>query len=200
MFQIRALLSALTLAASGGQTSRDLSYLDKLNEADRLSPSEVARLENALLTTPHDLSVRARLIVQYWQTQEAHPRLRHVIWVIENHPESKLAGSPPAAIDAETGSRAEYEAVKWAWERSIESNARSAPVLGNAALFLAAEEPRRAEDLFRKAWDLEPDNAFRKASIRRFRIRVLQLCDERSNQASCPDPVWLSDLAARLRQ
>ena len=87
----------LSAPAQVSNSARSL-YLDPLLEADRLSPSEAARLENQLLQRPDDLSIRARLISHYFRHATAEPRISHILWVIQHHPGSKLAGSPVTRI------------------------------------------------------------------------------------------------------
>src|SRR5688572_13244344 len=127
--------------------AEELSDLDRLKETNRIPPAEVARLEVSLLSNPHDLSTRARLMSHYFQHAISHPRVAHAIWVIEHHPASKLAGSPIAGVTRSDllNTRSDYEAARLLWLKQSNAHQGNAAVLANAGRFFAAEEPKRAE-------------------------------------------------------
>lgn len=152
------------------EEKRSLSFLDAMQEPGRLSSAAVARLENALLHKPGDLSARARLIVHYTQYALSQPRVEHIVWVIEHHPGSKLAGSPISRIAPASNplsTRADYERARIAWVKQVDSHPKDADVLANAARFFEAEEPERAEALLRRSLVLDPSNQFRVAALAR---------------------------------
>ena len=158
-------LSALAQVSS---SARDLSYLDPLRDADRLSLSKAARLENQLLQRPEDLSVRASLISHYFQHATAQPRISHILWVIQHHPGSKLAGSPVTRVTSShdvLSTRSDYESVRIAWIRQIDANPAQPDILANAAAFFEMEEPSRSEVLLKRALRLQPENKFRLAAL-----------------------------------
>lgn len=182
-----------------GQTTRDLSFLDPLAEKERLAPAEVARLEADLIRNPLDLSARARLLTCYFQYGASQPRVEHIVWVVKNHPESKLAGSPVvriAPVSDTLSTRSDYERVRTLWLTNVEKYRSKASVLVNAGLFFEREEPVRAGELFKRAWTLEPDNGFIRAALINFYSRILSSC-EQANKA-CPDPAWLWEVKLEL--
>lgn len=176
--------------------SQDISH--------RLAPTEVARMETSLLRNPDDLSTRARLMTHYFQHAIAQPRVAHVLWVIEHHPGSKLAGSPVASVTRSDllNTRSDYEAARLLWLRQTEAHPRDAAVLANAGRFFSEEEPRRAEQFLVRAWQLEPENKMRRAALMSFYTRVVAACEFRSqgpaNPKPCLDNDWIREIKLRL--
>ncbi len=189
----------LSAPAQVSNSERDLSYLDPLREADRLSPSEAARLENQLLERPDDLSIRASLISHYFQHATAQPRISHILWVIQHHPGSKLAGSPVTRIGPSQNvlnTRSDYESVRTAWIRQIDANRDQPDILTNAAAFFEIEEPSRSEVLLKRALRLQPENKFRLAALANFYTRAIASCDINANR--CSDRGWITRLKFEL--
>lgn len=189
-------LSALAQVSS---SARDLSYLDPLRDADRLSLSKAARLENQLLQRPEDLSVRARLISHYFQHATAQPRISHILWVIQHHPGSKLAGSPVARVTSShdvLSTRSDYESVRIAWIRQIDANPAQPDILANAAAFFEMEEPSRSEVLLKRALLLQPENKFRLAALASFYTRAITGCDIYADR--CSDRGWITRVKFEL--
>ena len=61
-----------------------------LAEGWHTSPAEAAQLESQLASHPQDVAARTRLISYYYQQMIAEPRTRHILWLIENHPEAEV--------------------------------------------------------------------------------------------------------------
>jgi hypothetical protein len=77
-------------------------------------------------------------------------RLRHILWLIENHPESLLAGLPEAMIDPEGHQLADekgYRQAKDLWLEQAETKKGNAAVRRNAAKFLLLHDQAIAETL-----------------------------------------------------
>jgi hypothetical protein len=193
---------AISVAAAGlaqPLVHRDLSFLDGISEKYRLSDAEVARLETKLIVNPGDMHARARLLTHYFQHEGAQPRLKHIVWVVKNRPDSKLAGSPIVRITPGSNAlstRSDYEAVRTLWLNAVDRHAGDAAVLGNAAWFFEAEEPARAADLFKQSWLLDPENMMRRMALAGFYTRILSRCE--SAAITCPDPAWLTRLKSQL--
>jgi hypothetical protein len=199
------LLAISVLIASAQQrTAGDLSYLDLLHEGYRLTSSDLAREEAELSRNPGDLSARARLISHYFQYAMPQPRFEHVLWVVQHHPESKLAGSPVAAIvpgPNPLNSRSDYERVRSLWLGHLESHPNDPAILSNAATFFEPEETTRAETLFKRAWDLDRDNKMRLAALASFYSRALSACQFHQPNAPrkpCPGPDWIGRVKSSL--
>ena len=167
----------------------------------RLPPTEIARMEAALLRNPHDLSTRARLMTHYFQHAVAQPRVAHVLWIIEHHPDSKLAGSPIASVTRSDllNTRSDYEAARLLWLKQIEVHARNAAVLGNAGRFFSEEEPQRAEQLLIRASELDGENKMRRAALVSFYKQVVAECAQApTSRTRCLDSAWVSGLKGKL--
>jgi hypothetical protein len=199
MFVRATLAVALALVPQTWAEIPLLKDAQGFSEKYRLSPAEVARLETHLIRSPGDLSIRARLLTHYFQFAVGQPRLEHILWVVKNRPESKLAGSPVVRVDPQVdtwSTRNDYEAVRALWNRNVEAFASNPSVLSNAARFFEAEDPVRSADLLRRSWRLDAENRFRRAGLVSFYKRILKRCE--SPDTSCPGPMWLAEIKSQL--
>jgi len=161
-------------------------------------------MEAYLQGNQDDLSTRARLMTHYFQHAIAQPRVAHVLWVIEHHPGSKLAGSPVASVTRADllNTRSDYEAARLLWLKQTEVHPRDAAVLANAGRFFREEEPRRAEQFLIRAWQLEPENKMRRAALVSFYTQVVADCEFRpqapANPRACLDSAWIQEVKSRL--
>jgi len=137
------------------------------SEGRRLSAEQVKALEGRLKNTPDDLPVRARLLGYYFGTAirvegpEATraARRRHILWVIEHHPENDItmlseftidrAGHPLA--DAES-----YSQAKKLWLDQIRQRKDDVRVLIHAAKFFQLPDKALALMLLKQAVQLAP--------------------------------------------
>jgi hypothetical protein len=104
-----------------------------------LTAQAVSVIERRLLTEPDDLEARGQLIANYYLTGVQHPRLDHIFWLIEHHPEASLAAFNSAAIlpgNTAMNSAADYAKAASLWRRQTAIHSADATVLGNAAQFL----------------------------------------------------------------
>jgi hypothetical protein len=127
-----------------------------------LSAAQVAEAERRLLANPDDLETRQRLLIQYHH-EGLHSKtaikdlLRHLLWVIECHPGSELAGGPyafPLSND-------DKGAIRNAWLQQVAKQPQSASVLGNAAkfvIFFSPQDRAQAQIWLETAEALEPAN------------------------------------------
>src|SRR5260370_17919444 len=108
--RLRGVILALPLLV-GAQTRqvKILSPEQLVQQGANLSRSAAQELEAQLEKNPEDLTARAKLLGYYWyqwmQPGEAATkaaRHRHILWLIEHHPDSPVTGLEEAAI-AETG-------------------------------------------------------------------------------------------------
>src|SRR5437899_13097760 len=108
---LRGVLLALPLLA-GAQTRpvTILSPEQMVQQGANLSRGAAQELEAQLEKNPEDLTARAKLLGYYWyqwmQPGEAAAkaaRPRHVLWLIQHHPESPVTGLEEAAIAATDG-------------------------------------------------------------------------------------------------
>jgi hypothetical protein len=135
-----------------------------LAEGWQLTPEGAARLESALAGDPQDVSARVRLISYYHQQMIAEPRIRHILWLIENHPEANVfrvaADLTAMRFPDWTGlnTQAGYERAKALWKRQTERYPTDTRILANA-VDASVFEPDARLRLVRQLRVLEPNNS-----------------------------------------
>ncbi len=143
-------------AKQGRKTDQDLVEL--VQQGSQLSKANVKQLESALKSLPYDFPTRARLLGFYFhkglsifgRTATIEARRRHILWLIENHPESSVAGLPEAIIDPDGHELADEEGYQQArdlWLAQAEKKKDDTAVRRNAAKFLLLHDKAIAESL-----------------------------------------------------
>ncbi len=125
-----------------------------------IAQEQVAWLESQRDAPEHALAARLILMGKYFGSRTATiraSRATHIYWIIEHHPDRKIAGSPEALL-LKFEQAATYEPAGALWTRQCAAHKSNAAVLGNAARFFVLNEPDLAEKLFLSAQTLEPDN------------------------------------------
>ena len=96
-------------------------------------------------------SVRSSSILHYYGSGVREPRIAHILWLVENHPEASptiFASQGILPRDNAQNSFAEYQRVLNAWKQAVASRKGNVEVLRNAARFLqTAGEFEEAEKL-----------------------------------------------------
>jgi tetratricopeptide (TPR) repeat protein len=150
-------------------TSAANTQLDRLaRQAYGMSADQASRLEESLIHDPNDLAARAQLLGYYFAAgrrlspETVHEaRLRHILWLVQNHPESELAGMSEATIDPAGGplaDRAGYEKVKAIWLEQVKTHQDTVMVLVNAAWFFKLPDKAIAAGLLTRAHAIDPGN------------------------------------------
>ena len=143
-------------AKQGLKTNQGLGRL--VQEGRQLSKANVKRLESALKSLPYDYPTRAKLLGFYFHSSlpifgrkaTIKARRRHILWLIENHPGSSIAGLPEAAIEPsghELADEEGYRQAKELWLKQVERNKNNEKVRANAARFLQQHDKAIAETL-----------------------------------------------------
>lgn len=131
------------------------------------SAAEAKTLEDGLKTNPDDLAVRERLIAYYFRAgiEGRDPGLedrreQHVFWLIENHPEAEIAGSPEGLIIFSVGTESAegYQRAKQLWLDQTAKHSDDVKVLRNASYFFSMTERKIGKDLLDKAYALDPED------------------------------------------
>ena len=101
------LLVLANLPPAGAQT-RTLTILSPeqlVQQGANLSQAAAQALEAQLEKNPEDLTARAKLLGYYWygwmkpgEAAAKAARRRHILWLIEHHPDSPVTGLEEAAI------------------------------------------------------------------------------------------------------
>jgi tetratricopeptide (TPR) repeat protein len=120
-----------------------------------LDSSEVDALEAKLVQDPEDFSARRDLLA-YYGFRDRAAKAKHVLWIIEHHPEFPGRG-PDMSLDPIMEDSA-YRQGKALWLQNVKTHPTSALILGNAAAYFLLHDRATAEDLLTKAQVLEPGN------------------------------------------
>jgi tetratricopeptide (TPR) repeat protein len=121
------------------------------------TPEELAALEAKLVENPEDFSARRDLLMAYFVSNR-QARIKHVLWVIEHHPEFSAGGFSPYLSFVPSMDGAAYEQGKELWLKYVQQNPKNVTFLGNAADYLLVFDRGTAEDLLKRAQIIEPEN------------------------------------------
>ncbi|MCP5116538.1 MAG: M56 family metallopeptidase, partial [bacterium] len=130
--------------------------LHRLQPLRELSDSEASRLERHLKTRPDDIAARAHLLKHYGAKAEYDKHLAHLVWFVKHRPELALFNSRIAR--AYPATRAFYEhpvrqRMPSLWLQQAERFPEDPRILGNAAWAIEGTDPRRAAELYKRAWE-----------------------------------------------
>jgi hypothetical protein len=159
--------SIMTGSQAAAQTPAPASSAREVSQAHasilsagwNTTPAEASRLESGLVSDPHDVAARTRLISYYYQQMMAEPRARHIFWLIENHPEAQIfqVASDVTSMSpdwAKLTSEPDWDRARALWFRQIERFPNNTLVLSNAAQALPIGDSIRVMGQLRV---LEPD-------------------------------------------
>jgi TonB family protein len=151
--------SAAALQVAHAPASADVhpGLAQLLIEGSRLSPAEAQQLEDQVARNPEDLTARGKLIAYYFSTvpQQRQPRLDHVYWLIQHHPESDITRYFSMAFRS-LPSDEEY--AKSLWSEQVVLHPDDARVLANAAEFLGRGSGFVERDLLERARQADLSN------------------------------------------
>ncbi len=132
-----------------------------------LNVQQVAELEKRLEDDPEDLEAR-ELLMRYYMVEALRsddyvaPHLKHLIWLIESHPDSALLSTSVCRLNfAEYNLN--YRIVVDLWIQQVTKYPENPAVLGNAAYNLLTGFPSRSDAVIARKWlltaeKLEPYN------------------------------------------
>ena len=157
------LLGAITTITAQRTASRDTLRQNILAEGWKVTSLEAAQFESELMRDPAKVSLRTRLLSYYYQYRISEPRLRHIEWLIQNHPDADLfltASDITAMYPNWTGlnKAADYQRARVLWLRQTERFPANAKVLANAAMALAGADSEVSLGLVKRARAVEPGN------------------------------------------
>ena len=136
---------------------------DLAEEGRRLTRAQARALESELAAQPDDLDLRTRLLSYYMgrhyqRGADNSARNAHILWLIANRPAAPVAGLPYASMDAPS-EPATYAQAKALWLEQAARQPENLAILNNAARFFTQDDSKLADDLYRRAQTLEPENA-----------------------------------------
>lgn len=125
-----------------------------------MNPAEKASLEEQVAKTPEDIEARTKLLGYYFlkgRTEaDARPaRQRHVVWLIENAPDSEVLGLPYSQIDRILEPES-YNQAREAWLRILQASPEKLAVLRNASRFFLLHDRKLSEEFLLKGQTLDP--------------------------------------------
>jgi TonB family protein len=147
---------------------------------------DAGRMEQDLAANPEDLELRGRLIGHYFLKGAREPRVQHIFWLIEHHPEADITGAGEALIapgPSALNSEADFQRAALLWSQAVRSNLADPRVLANAAAFQSqpGADWYTAERLLRLARALEPgDPAYTRKLAHLYANAILAASDGRS--------------------
>jgi tetratricopeptide (TPR) repeat protein len=154
------LLPASAQDRGAPQGYKERGPIDMTPGAQRLDRDDVARLESQLVKNPNDLKSRMQLLTHYSRPRTPSARaarLDHIMWLIANRPEARLAGNPLCRIDRNSDPEG-YEQARALWLEQVGAHSADPEVIGNAARFMLLSDEQIAEDLLNMCRALDPKN------------------------------------------
>ena len=163
---LAAVLAVLPVESALAQQGAPPNYTSIVREGYKLGKADAEKLEASLVANPDDLEARTRLLGYYWrgaryETPETKiaARRRHILWLIEHHPGSKVAGLRQLTLDPAGHAIADkdgYEQAAKLWMQQAQRHGSDAAVLGNAGDFFLLPGKVQAEALYKRARQAGP--------------------------------------------
>jgi hypothetical protein len=154
-----------------GAQSRTLPIMQPqqlMEQGAKLGPDAAASLETRLEKTPEDLAARAQLLGYYYyqwmkpgEAAARAGRRKHILWLIEHHPDSPILSLAEAPIEETGNSLADPEGYKQArglWLSQMEARKNDAYLRGNLAKFFQMTDKDLAEKSLLEAKAIQPSN------------------------------------------
>ena len=128
--------------------------LKDMEAARRMAPDEALRLEKHLVKLDDPIEERIQLL-EYYTAQSASEATRtardaQLVWLIQNHPNAEILGSPAAVINsagepfADPAARAQAETL---WFQQIARHGDDFKILAHAMNFLRFANPAKAAEI-----------------------------------------------------
>ncbi len=137
------------------ESARTMDEMQLLIEGWNLKPADVQRLEQQVERNPDDLESRALLLSHYFQNAIRHPRVEHIFWLIEHHPESWVHDTRGAGFVLVPGNplntEADYEKARNLWLLQLERYPDNENVLRRVIRFVMMSDRALAEQLIQGA-------------------------------------------------
>jgi hypothetical protein len=143
----------------------------------RLTAQDVESLEKQVAQNPNDAVARTKLLGYYFGKQFQEPaareaRQKHVLWLIENAPESEVLGIPEGTLDAFLDVGAYYQGKK-AWLDRLKREPANLKVLDHSAAFFSIHDPDLAIESLKSARSRDMDNPRWPEQLGRLYLRKL---------------------------
>lgn len=177
----------VAVTAYSGEDAQNLARLGgKMSAADKES------LEEQVAKSPNDVDSRTKLLGYYFikgrQDADAKSnRQRHVVWLIENAPESDVLGLPYSGLNKVLETEG-YDRAKQAWLKIIEKSPEKLSILKNASTFFLLHDRKISEELLLKGQTLAAKDPEWPASLGQlYSLELMSL----SGEKRCQEPILL---------
>ena len=165
-----------------------------------LSEAKAQALEAKLKENPSDIDSRLKLLGYLMQRQFVRPelgrtRVEHVLWFIEHHPDSEVAGSPLCQVHDPNDPA--YQSVCDAWDRIVGRPDVGPNVLMNVARYFSVSDPQRARASLELGETIEPTSPEWAAQLGENLLRVVTVAQHAEDQGlkTEADPKALKETA-----
>ena len=149
----------------------------------KLTNDEVQALEEELAAEPDNKAIRKKLLGYHFRTSlrnkaDAKRKVEHILWFIENDPESKAFSTPYLKIHGRLNLEG-YRKAANKWDEVLEQDPENADIIKSAANWFANDEPEKSVRLAEQGKELEPgDSSFPELLAQNYRHQVLFTKDE----------------------
>lgn len=128
----------------------------------RLTAEEVESLEKQIEKEPNDITSRTILLGYYFRKQyqnksACEAKQKHVLWLIQNLPESEVLATPYGQLNAFLDKEA-YSQGKKAWINQLKTKPANLKLLENSANFFLMYDRELARESLQKARSLDMKN------------------------------------------
>ncbi len=139
-------------------------------EGFKITAGEAQQFEERVARNAEDVEARSKLIYYYLYNALHEPLSKHVLWMIEHHPDSQLAVLAPTwpASTQDTAQR------KQLWLQQADRHSGNPQVLGNAARFFMQMDPPAAERLLKRASEIDGTNLTWRSQLAALYARMIQ--------------------------
>lgn len=142
---------------------RELAEDRILQLSDEISQEAAESFEATVSGSEHELALRILLLCYYFHNRResehaTKARQRHILWIIQFAPESKVAGRPYSYL-IEPDDQEAYLTGKTLWLQQVDCHPENTRILENAAKFCWLIDWHISEDLLSRASRLEPNSA-----------------------------------------
>ena len=163
------ILSVCLLMTPNAWSAEDAYKL--VRSGNEMTADEKVALEAQVAKNPNDVDSRTKLLAYYFMKgrQDADAKSakqRHVIWLVENAPESQVLGLPYGHLNQILEPEG-YHLAKQAWLKTIGSSPDKLGVLKNASRFFQLHDRKLSEELLVKGQTLDAKDPFWPSSLGR---------------------------------
>ncbi len=129
-------------------------------QAQQMSAARAQQLEQTIGSAPDDVSARNDLIRYYFPLRDpasVQKHAKHVLWMIEHHPEHSVLATPLGLIDPKLDPEDQAAAARL-WDAALKRPVGNPSVLLGAANFFRPTDLPTAQKILSEAFAKYPDN------------------------------------------